>query len=120
MTTDSNSLLTDEALKMAVITAARLDGHEKTCGERYARIAADTTEIKATLVALSRDVREATQRVHDRIDGEAATARDSIKSVQTTAQEAKDGVAGTKIWVLGGVITGAVALAGLVIEFFKR
>jgi hypothetical protein len=98
-----------EAHTLATVVGARLDAHEKTCTERYGRIAGDTAEIKAAILALSTDLKGAVQRIHERIDNEALVARNDNKTVLAEAENAHGGIAGLKVWVLSGA--GAILLA---------
>lgn len=50
------------------VIARDLENHKDQCTERYNRIRDDTTEIKATLLAIQQDLKSATDRVHTRID----------------------------------------------------
>ncbi len=100
-----------EAHTLATVASARLDAHEKTCAERYGRIAGDTAEIKAAIQALSADVKSAVQRIHERIDNESHIARDAVASAHTA-------VAGLKIWVLSSAGTVLLGIIGWLADHF--
>lgn len=104
-----------DARTIAVVVATRMDAHETICTERYGRIATDTMEIKAGLAALSSDLKGAIQRIHERIDHEAETARDTVAVV---AKESIHGVAGLKIWVLTSAGTILLAVIGWFADHF--
>ncbi len=53
------------------------DSHESRCTERYERIASDTTEIKAALIAFGIKLESAVARIHDRIDGQNTHTSDA-------------------------------------------
>lgn len=101
-----------EALTMAAVTKAQLESHEKTCTERYGRIAGDTAEIKSAIQTLSTDLKGAVQRIHERIDGEATAARNDNKAALDEAEDAHRRVAGLKIWVLSGAGTILLGIVG--------
>ena len=106
----------NEAMTLAQVATARIDAHEHTCGERYQRIQADTSEIKATLVDIGRKLEASTQRVHDRVDGVAAEGRANANLALVAAQNAADGVKDAKIWALTGMGGGALGIAAWALE----
>lgn len=108
-----------------------LANHIKVDEDSIKRIEATGDEIKGLMRDLSKDVREAVQRLHGRIDEEAQKARElaneaadiaraESKIAIGLAQDAHARVDSTKIWVLTGVISGGLAIATIVVEFFHR
>ena len=120
------------------VMEARMNAHFDADELGFARLTGDTTEIKAMITGLARDVKEATQRLHERLDEEASKARHAlnnatmaaqieIKSVASearsntnlalaAAQKASDDVKENKIWTLS---TAVGAAGGLILWLFQ-
>ncbi len=104
-----------DAMTSAAIALARMDAHERTCTERYGTIAQALVEIKATLTDNGRKLENATQRIHERIDGTAAEARANSGLALAAANKAEAGLPKVKVWaltgILGAIVSAAITLA---------
>lgn len=120
------------ALTAATVVSARIDAHEKVCGERYQQIMCNSNEIKETLRTISADLKGAVERIHTRIEDNASSARHSLnnavaaarvemsdvaknaraeaKVAMDFAQDAHDEIRDQRSWVLGGIVTFLVTL----------
>ena len=97
------------------VMASDLRNHLAADEKAQRGIDASLADIKAMVGDLSKIVRESTQRMHERMDMEAKTARDNtITAVQDMREEIKETARATaeeavlkaKVWSLTGGIAG--------------
>lgn len=94
--------MTETDIEIALLKQSHKN-HEDICTERYQRISSDTTEIKNTLTAMRADMKESVERIHDKIDAESVARAEGD-------QQNKNSIGATKVWILGAVVTGVLAL----------
>lgn len=126
---NGNVAMGDADSNIAVL-ASELRTHLVADDKAQTRTENSMSEIKAMIADLSKIMRESTQRLHIRIDDAETTARQDTQSAITIARgevkvamdlatDASQAVLGTKIWVLGGAVTGLLGLIGAATSYIK-
>lgn len=126
------------------VLEAEMRGHFKADEVGFARINADTSEIKLTLREMCTDLKSAVERIHGRIDDEAGKARHNLSNAVQAIQGDIGAVEKTsrmetklamdlavdvrgdlqtlepkiKNWIYGGAVVFATAVIGWLADHF--
>ncbi len=113
----------------AAVLAAEMRAHMSADQVAFGRINQDTAEIKATLSTMMKKWDDGVERIHQRIDTEAAVSRAGLKATMEFTQEAHDRISeqtldtekkvnGLHIKFLVGMSTIMIAVIGWFADHF--